>query len=34
MGVLTREEILKEIRQGTIEIDPFLQEDQVAPGSD
>jgi dCTP deaminase len=32
MGVLTREEILKEIRQGTIEIDPF-KEDQVGPGS-
>jgi dCTP deaminase len=32
MGVLTREEILKEIRQGTIEIDPF-EEDQVGPGS-
>ena len=32
MGVLTREEILKEVRQGTIEIDPF-EEDQVGPGS-
>ncbi len=32
MGVLTREEILKEIRQGMIEIDPF-EEDQVGPGS-
>ncbi|MGA2317021.1 MAG: hypothetical protein ABSG71_11675 [Thermodesulfobacteriota bacterium] len=32
MGVLTREEILKEISQGTIEIEPF-QEDQVGPGS-
>jgi dCTP deaminase len=32
MGVLTREEILKEIRQGTIEINPF-EEDQVGPGS-
>jgi dCTP deaminase len=32
MGVLTREEILKEIRQGTIEVDPF-EEDQVGPGS-
>src|SRR3989304_9336314 len=32
MGVLTREEILKEIRQGTIEIEPF-EEDQVGPGS-
>ncbi len=32
MGVLTREEILKEIRQGTIEIEPF-EEGQVGPGS-
>jgi dCTP deaminase len=32
MGVLTREEILREIHQGTIEIDPF-EEDQVGPGS-
>jgi dCTP deaminase len=32
VGVLTREEILKEIRQGTIEIDPF-EDDQVGPGS-
>jgi len=32
MGVLTREAILKEIRQGTIDIDPF-EEDQVGPGS-
>ena len=32
VGVLTREEILKEIRQGTIEIEPF-EEDQVGPGS-
>lgn len=32
MGVLTREEILKEIHQGTIQIDPF-EEDQVGPGS-
>jgi dCTP deaminase len=32
MGVLTREEILKEISQGTIEIEPF-REDQVGPGS-
>jgi dCTP deaminase len=32
MGVLTREEILKEIRQGTIEIEPF-EESQVGPGS-
>jgi dCTP deaminase len=32
MAVLTREEILKEIRQGTIEIEPF-HEDQVGPGS-
>ena len=32
MGVLTREEILKEIRQGSIEIEPF-QKDQVGPGS-
>jgi dCTP deaminase len=32
MGVLTREEILKEVRNGTIEIEPF-DEDQVGPGS-
>lgn len=32
MGVLTREEILREIRQRTIEIEPFA-EDQVGPGS-
>ena len=32
MGVLTREEILKEISQGTIEIEPF-EENQVGPGS-
>ena len=32
VGVLTREEILKEIRQGTIQIDPF-EDDQVGPGS-
>jgi len=32
MAVLTREEILKEIRNGTIKIDPF-DEDQVGPGS-
>jgi dCTP deaminase len=32
MGVLTREQILREIKQGTIEIEPF-QEDQVGPGS-
>ena len=32
MGVLTREEILKEIRQGTVEIEPF-EEGQVGPGS-
>ena len=32
MGVLTREEILKEIKRGTIEIEPF-EEDQVGPGS-
>ncbi len=32
MGVLTREEILKEIRQGTIEIEPF-EENQIGPGS-
>jgi dCTP deaminase len=32
MGVLTREEILKEIRQGTIKIEPFDQ-DQIGPGS-
>ena len=32
MAVLTREEILKEIRRGTIKIEPF-EEDQVGPGS-
>jgi dCTP deaminase len=32
MGVLTREEILREIRQGTIGIEPF-EENQVGPGS-
>jgi dCTP deaminase len=32
MGVLTKEEILKEIRLGHIEIDPF-DEMQVGPGS-
>jgi dCTP deaminase len=32
MGVLTREEILKEVHQGTIEIKPF-EESQVGPGS-
>jgi len=32
MGVLTREEILKEISRGTIEIEPF-EKDQVGPGS-
>jgi dCTP deaminase len=32
MGVLTRKEILKEIRQGTIKIEPF-DEDQIGPGS-
>ena len=32
MSVLTREEILKEIRQGTVEIEPF-EEGQVGPGS-
>jgi dCTP deaminase len=32
MGVLTREEILKEVRRGAIEIDPF-EEDQVGPAS-
>jgi dCTP deaminase len=32
MGVLTREEILKEISLGTIEIEPF-KGDQVGPGS-
>jgi dCTP deaminase len=32
MGVLTREEILKEIREGTIEVEPFAK-DQVGPGS-
>ncbi len=32
MGVLTREEILKEISRGVMEIEPF-EEDQVGPGS-
>jgi len=32
MAVLTREEILKEIREGTIEVEPFGR-DQVGPGS-
>lgn len=32
MGVLTREEILREIRQGAIEVEPF-SEDQIGPGS-
>jgi len=32
MSVLTRQEILKEIRQGTVEIEPF-EERQVGPGS-
>jgi dCTP deaminase len=32
MAVLTKEEILREIRRGTIQIDPF-EEDQVGPGS-
>jgi len=32
MGVLTREEILKEIGRGTVVIDPF-DEEQVGPGS-
>jgi dCTP deaminase len=32
MGVLTKEEILNEIRQGIIKIEPF-EEDQVGPGS-
>ncbi len=32
MGVLTRDEILKEIRQGIVEIEPF-EEDQIGPGS-
>jgi dCTP deaminase len=32
MGVLTREEILKEISQGAVEIEPF-EEGQVGPGS-
>jgi dCTP deaminase len=32
MGVLTKEEILKEIKQGTIQIKPF-EKDQVGPGS-
>ena len=32
MGVLTREEILKEIERGTLVIDPF-EQGQVGPGS-
>ncbi len=32
MGVLTRDEILKEIHQGIVEIEPF-DEDQIGPGS-
>ncbi len=32
MAVLTREDVLKEIRSGTIKIDPF-HEGQVGPGS-
>ncbi len=32
MGVLTREEILKEIERGTLVIDPF-EKGQVGPGS-
>lgn len=32
MAVLTREEILKEIRSGNLEIEPF-DKDQVGPGS-
>ena len=32
MSVLTRQEILKEIRQGSVEIEPF-DEGQVGPGS-
>jgi len=32
MGILTREEILKEIRNGVIGIEPF-EEDQIGPGS-
>lgn len=32
MSILTRDEILKEIRTGNIEIDPFT-EDQVGPAS-
>ncbi len=32
MGVLTREEILNEIDQGTVEIEPF-ERGQVGPGS-
>jgi len=32
MGILTRKVILKEIKKGVIEIDPF-EEDQVGPGS-
>ncbi len=32
MGVLTRDEILREINRGTVEIEPF-EEDQIGPGS-
>jgi len=32
MGVLTRDEVLKEIRGGIVEIEPF-DEDQIGPGS-
>ena len=32
MGVLTKEEILREISLGNIEVDPF-EKNQVGPGS-
>src|SRR3989338_7670411 len=32
MSILTREKILKEIRKGTIKIEPFIREN-VGPGS-
>ena len=32
MGILTRGEILKEIKNGNIEVEPFSQE-QVGPAS-
>ncbi len=32
MAILTKEEILKEIRSGTVEIEP-LEHDQIGPGS-